>query len=93
MTFGETRTMSRDQALTKIEKYFQSGDFESDLNHRIAFKTESNLPNCDAALNSYLENNSNLLSNNKKRGTNSHLSYFYSKIITLIFLKKKKNQS
>ena len=49
--------MSRDQALTKIEKYFQSGDFESDLNHRIAFKTESNLPNCDAALNSYLENN------------------------------------
>ena len=49
--------MSRDQALEKIEEYFQSGGFESELGQRIAYKTESNLPNCDVALKSYLEEN------------------------------------
>ena len=49
--------MSRVQALEKIEEYFQSGGFESELGQRIAYKTESNLPNCDVALKSYLEEN------------------------------------
>ena len=49
--------MNRDQALSRIDKYFQTGEFETELNQRIAFKTESNLPNCDDALKSYLEKN------------------------------------
>ena len=34
--------MNRDKALSRIDKYFQTGNFESDLKRRIAFKTESN---------------------------------------------------
>ena len=47
--------MSRDQAIAAIDDYYQNGDFEAELAGRIAFKTESNLPNCDAALEAYLE--------------------------------------
>ena len=38
--------MSRDQALSKIDDYFNNGDFEAELARRIAFKTESNLGSC-----------------------------------------------
>ena len=34
--------MSRVQALEKIEEYFQSGGYETELGQRIAYKTESN---------------------------------------------------
>ena len=47
--------MNRDKALSRIDKYFQTGKFESDLKRRIAFKTESNLPNSVNALQSYLD--------------------------------------
>ena len=47
--------MDRVKALARIDAYFQTGKFESDLNRRIAFKTESNLPNSVNALQSYLE--------------------------------------
>ena len=47
--------MDRVKALARIDAYFQTGKFESDLNRRIAFKTESNLPNSVNALQSYLD--------------------------------------
>ena len=47
--------MSRDQALSKIDDYFKNGGFEVELARRIAFKTESNLAGCEAALQSYLD--------------------------------------
>ena len=47
--------MDRVKALARIDTYFQTGKFESDLNRRIAFKTESNLPNSVNALQSYLD--------------------------------------
>ena len=47
--------MSRDQALSKIDDYFNNGDFEAELARRIAFKTESNLAGCEAALQAYLD--------------------------------------
>ncbi len=47
--------MDRQQALEKIDIYFQSGEFEADLARRIAYKTESNLAGCEAALASYLD--------------------------------------
>ena len=47
--------MSRDQALAAIEDYYDSGSFEAQLARRIHFKTESNLPNCDGALQAYLD--------------------------------------
>ena len=47
--------MSRDQAIAAIDDYYQNGNFEAELANRIAFRTESNLPNCDAALEAYLD--------------------------------------
>jgi acetylornithine deacetylase/succinyl-diaminopimelate desuccinylase-like protein len=47
--------MSRDQALSKIDDYFNNGEFEAELARRIAFKTESNLAGCEAALQAYLD--------------------------------------
>ncbi len=47
--------MSRDQALSRIDDYFNNGDFEAELARRIAFKTESNLAGCEAALQAYLD--------------------------------------
>ena len=47
--------MSREQALNSIDKYFQNGKFEEELAHRISFKTESNLPNRENALQAYLD--------------------------------------
>ena len=46
--------MSRDQALSRIDDYFNDGDFEAELARRIAFKTESNLAGCETALQAYL---------------------------------------
>ena len=48
--------MKRTEALKQINNYFSSGKFEKDLARRVAYKTESNLPNCEAALKGYLEN-------------------------------------
>ena len=47
--------MSRDQALSRIDDYFNNGDFEAELARRIAFKTESNLAGCETALQAYLD--------------------------------------
>ena len=47
--------MGRDQALSRIDDYFNNGDFEAELARRIAFKTESNLAGCEAALQAYLD--------------------------------------
>ena len=47
--------MSRDQALSRIDDYFNNGEFEAELARRIAFKTESNLAGCEAALQAYLD--------------------------------------
>ena len=46
--------MSRDLALAAIDDYYQNGTFEAELAGRISYKTESNLPNCEAALQGYL---------------------------------------
>ena len=46
--------MSRDHALAAIDDYYQNGTFEAELAGRISYKTESNLPNCEAALQGYL---------------------------------------
>ena len=46
--------MSRDHALAAIDDYYQNGTFEAELAGRISYKTESNLPNCKAALQGYL---------------------------------------
>ena len=46
--------MSRDHALAAIDDYYQNGTFEAELAGRISYKTESNLPNCEAALQDYL---------------------------------------
>ena len=47
--------MSRDLALAAIDDYYQNGTFEAELASRISYKTESNLPNSDAALEAYLD--------------------------------------
>ncbi|MFZ9135322.1 MAG: M20/M25/M40 family metallo-hydrolase, partial [Candidatus Puniceispirillaceae bacterium] len=47
--------MSREQALSKIDEYYHTGGFEADLARRIAYKTESNLAGCEAALQAYLD--------------------------------------
>ncbi len=47
--------MSRDLALAAIDDYYQNGTFEAELASRISYKTESNLPNSDAALQGYLD--------------------------------------
>ena len=49
--------MSRDLALAAIDDYYQNGTFEAELAGRISYKTESNLPNCEAALHGYLADN------------------------------------
>ena len=46
--------MSRDLALAAINDYYKNGTFEAELAGRISYKTESNLPNCEAALQGYL---------------------------------------
>ena len=46
--------MSRDLALAAIDDYYQNGTFEAELAGRVSYKTESNLPNCEAALQGYL---------------------------------------
>lgn len=45
----------RDDALAHCDSYFDGGQFERELARRIAFKTESNLAGCEAALASYLD--------------------------------------
>ncbi len=45
----------RDNALDHCENYFNTGQFESELARRVAYKTESNLAGCEAALASYLD--------------------------------------
>ena len=49
------KSMTRDLALETIDKYFFSGGFETDLAGRVAYKTESNLPNSAQALEDYLD--------------------------------------
>ncbi len=44
----------RDEALAKIDDYFNGGHFEKELARRISYKTESNLAGCESALASYL---------------------------------------
>ena len=51
----ETAVTKRDEALAKIDDYFDSGHFEKELAKRISYKTESNLTGCETALASYLE--------------------------------------
>ena len=51
----ENAVTKRDEALAKIDDYFNSGHFEKELARRIAYKTESNLTGCETALVSYLE--------------------------------------
>ena len=45
----------RDEALARIDSYFDDGHFETELARRIAFRTESNLAGCETALASYLQ--------------------------------------
>ena len=47
--------MGRDEALGQIDDYFLNGSFEADLARRVAVRTESNLEGCEAALQSYLD--------------------------------------
>src|SRR4051812_10273458 len=47
--------MSRDQAISAIEKYFDGGSFLADLGRRVAIKTESQNPERQAELERYLE--------------------------------------
>ena len=51
----ESNVAKRDEALAKIDGYFDDGHFERELARRIAFKTESNLAGCETTLASYLE--------------------------------------
>ena len=51
----ENAVTKRDEALAKIDDYFNSGHFEKELARRIAYKTESTLTGCETALVSYLE--------------------------------------
>ena len=47
--------MGRNEAIGRIDDYFLNGAFEVDLARRVAFRTESNLEGCEAALQGYLD--------------------------------------
>ena len=47
--------MGRNEAIGLIDDYFLNGAFEVDLARRVAFRTESNLEGCEAALQGYLD--------------------------------------
>lgn len=46
--------MGRRAALDQIDACFLSGSLEDDLGRRVAFRIESNLEGCEAALQGYL---------------------------------------
>ena len=47
--------MSRDDALLAIDTFYNSDAFYDLLNRRVGFRTESNLPGCEAELQRYLD--------------------------------------
>jgi acetylornithine deacetylase/succinyl-diaminopimelate desuccinylase-like protein len=47
--------MSRDAAIARAERYFDSGDFRADLTRFVAFRTESQVPESRPQLGAYLE--------------------------------------
>ena len=47
--------MTREKAVTLIEKYFEDGEFERDLNRRVGYKTQSNDKKFQPELFSYLK--------------------------------------
>lgn len=47
--------MSREDALLAIEAFYESEAFYDLLNRRVGFRTESNLPGCEAELQRYLD--------------------------------------
>ncbi|MGE5203704.1 MAG: M20/M25/M40 family metallo-hydrolase, partial [Acidobacteriota bacterium] len=47
--------MSRDGAIERASRYFDEGKFQADLARRVAFKTESQVPESRPHLSTYLE--------------------------------------
>ena len=48
--------MSRAAAIERAQRYFDSGEFQADLARRVAFRTESQVPESRPQLGAYLEN-------------------------------------